>query len=135
MTFTFIFGALLILGSILTLIYCRPLLAAYLFINPYLIIGIFVCFIAGLIHISFSSVKLENNQEPTEKTGNFRFVRWYIASPFLVIILLKIYGYISLLSSGSDVSHHFDSLEFSLVICGFLVLPEIVRFMKYLFRQ
>jgi hypothetical protein len=134
-TFAFIFGTLLIFGSILALMVFIPSsLGAYLLFNPYLGIGIFLSFIAGLILISFSSVAIENTPESTEKAKNFRFIRWYIASPLLIIILFKIYGYISLLSSGSDVSHHFDDLEIEFGICAILIFPEIIRFIKSLFR-
>ncbi len=135
MTFIFIFGALLIFGSILALMYCVPSLGAYLFVNPYLRIGIFLSFIVGLILISFSSVAIEHEQESTEKAKNFRFIRWYIASPFLIVILFKFYGYILLLLSGSDVNHHFDDLEIEFGICAILIFPEIIRFMKYLIRH
>ncbi len=134
MTFTFIVGALLIFGSVLALMYCIPTLGAYLFVNPYFGIGVFLSFITGLLIISFSSVAIEHKEGSTEKSKNIRFVRWYIASPFLVIILLRVYSYISLLLSGSDLSHHFDDLDIAFGICLLLVFPEIVRFIKYLIQ-
>jgi hypothetical protein len=90
----------------------------------------------ALILISITGVKVDLSSKYKETKSNIRFVRWYIAVPFLYILTVETIGLINKLRSGETITDsQFQSVLLTSGIVSLLVLPEILSLSLHITRS